>query len=149
MTSGGNLQPNRAKDTRYDIDMKSPAKQVYWADRRAPGKASQSLPRSRSRPRSRWYCPPSPLSPPPVPAHSTNNCAPAPPSKEPGPPCVSIFGILPTQPLPRAPPACVFSFRFNCGIRSFRFLHSTSTNQKDCIARNTFQCSSNVLFAVS
>ena len=110
MTSGGNLQPNRAKDTRYDIDMKSPAKQVYWADRRAPGKASQSLPRSRSRPRSRWYCPPSPLSPPPVPAHSTNNCAPAPPSKEPGPPCVSIFGILPTQPLPRAPPACVFSF---------------------------------------
>ena len=26
MTSGGNLQPNRAEDTRYHIDMKSPAK---------------------------------------------------------------------------------------------------------------------------
>ena len=48
---------------------------------------------------------------------------------------------------PRQP---VFSvFRSNCGIRSFRFLHSTSTNQKDCIARNTFQCSPHVLFVVS
>ena len=29
MTSGGNLQPNRAKDTKYDIDMKSPATSRY------------------------------------------------------------------------------------------------------------------------
>ena len=29
MTSGGDLQPNRAKDTKYDIDMKSPATSRY------------------------------------------------------------------------------------------------------------------------
>ena len=29
MTSGGDLQPNRAEDTKYDIDMKSPATSRY------------------------------------------------------------------------------------------------------------------------
>ena len=46
MTSGGNLQPNRAKDTRYDIDMKSPATSRYILGRQAGTR--QGVPKSTS-----------------------------------------------------------------------------------------------------
>ena len=142
MTSGGNLQPNRAKDTRYDIDMKSPATSRYIGQTgghqaRRP-KVYLGLDRDpvlvgivRPPHSARRLCQriPQIIAPPP---HL---------QRSPGRPVFQY--LVSCQPnLCQEPRQPVFSvFRSNCGIRSFRFLHSTSTNQKDCIARNTFQCS--------
>ena len=150
MTSGGDLRPNRAEDTRYDIDMKSPATSRYIGQTgghqaRRP-KVYLGLDRDpvlvgivRPPHSARRLCQriPQIIAPPP---HL---------QRSPGRPVFQY--LVSCQPnLCQEPRQPVFSvFRSNCGIRSFRFLHSTSTNQKDCIARNTFQCSSNVLFVVS